>query len=48
MKAKRSFVTEESSLDWSSNDHTYYAVVNRDSPNRFGEYPGWRFRRSKS
>lgn len=49
MKAEKSFITseDESSIDWASNDAAIYAVVNKDTPNRFGEYPGYRIRRGK-
>jgi primary-amine oxidase len=49
MKAVRSFVPDESvsSIDWAENDAAMYAIVNKDTPNRFGESPGYRFKRSK-
>jgi primary-amine oxidase len=47
-KAERSWVVNESesSIDWSPNDATIYAIVNKDTPNRFGEYPGYRMKRA--
>ncbi|RMZ73916.1 Copper amine oxidase [Pyrenophora seminiperda CCB06] len=47
-KANRTFIADESeaSLDWHDNDSTIYAIVNKDTPNRFGEYPGWRFKKN--
>ncbi|KAH7341181.1 copper amine oxidase [Pyrenochaeta sp. MPI-SDFR-AT-0127] len=45
-KAQRSFMKSESSTDWAANDATIHAIVNKDSPNRFGEFPGYRIKRS--
>ncbi|KAF2821363.1 amine oxidase catalytic domain-containing protein [Ophiobolus disseminans] len=45
-KASRSFVSNEVGVKWSENDAAIYAVVNKESPNRFGEFPGYRFKRS--
>jgi primary-amine oxidase len=45
-KANRSFLTSESSVNWPGNDAIIYAIVNKDTPNRFGEYPGYRIKRS--
>jgi primary-amine oxidase len=45
-KAERSFISAEKGIDWSENDAAMYAIVNKDSPNRFGEYPGYRIKRS--
>ncbi|KAJ4370723.1 hypothetical protein N0V83_005244 [Neocucurbitaria cava] len=45
-KASRSFVDKESSLSWADNDAAIFAVVNKQSPNRFGEFPGYRMKRS--
>jgi primary-amine oxidase len=45
-KAERSFVDSEASINWSGNDAASYSVVNKDTPNRFGEYPGYRMKRS--
>lgn len=44
MKLDRSFITSEDQgkLDWAQNGAVMYSVVNKDSPNKFGEYPGWR------
>jgi primary-amine oxidase len=46
LRASRSFVATEASIDWAGNDAAYYAIVNKDMPNRFGEYPGYRIKRS--
>lgn len=47
-KATRGFVTseKEASIDWAANDAAMYAVVNKEKPNRFGEFPGYRMKRS--
>jgi len=47
-KATRGFVASENdaSIDWAVNDAVVYAVVNKDTPNRFGESPGYRIKRS--
>jgi primary-amine oxidase len=47
-KASRSFLANESegSMNWPENDAINYAIVNKDTPNRFGEYPGYRLKRS--
>ncbi|XP_014550026.1 hypothetical protein COCVIDRAFT_21377 [Bipolaris victoriae FI3] len=47
MKLNRGFVTSEtdSSIDWAADDAISYTIVNKDSPNKYGEYPGYRFRR---
>lgn len=44
MKAERSFVTNEAEgkINWAPNSAAQYAVVNKDQPNEFGEYPGFR------
>lgn len=44
MKAKKSFIATEddSKINWSPNGASMYAVVNKDEPNAFGEYPGYR------
>jgi primary-amine oxidase len=46
LKAPRSFLTTESSINWSANDAAMYSIVNKDTPNRFGEYKGYRMKRS--
>ncbi|KAF2105655.1 copper amine oxidase [Lophiotrema nucula] len=48
MKALRSFITSESdsSIDWAPNDAALYSIVNKDTPNKYGEYPGYRIKRS--
>jgi primary-amine oxidase len=45
-KASRSFLETETSIDWPGNDAAIYAIVNKDTPNPFGEYPGYRIKRS--
>ena len=45
-KTSRSFLSNESSVNWAENDNIIYAFVNQDTPNRFGEYPGYRMKRS--
>ena len=49
MRAKRSFIQSEGSskIDWAENDATLYAIVNKDSPNKYGEYPGYRVKRGE-
>ncbi|OAQ61331.1 membrane copper amine oxidase [Purpureocillium lilacinum] len=44
MKADRSFVTNEDQgkINWAPNAAAQYSVVNKDKPNKFGEYPGFR------
>ena len=44
MKIERSFVRSESDskLDFSGNAVDFYAIVNTDRPNQYGEFPGWR------
>ncbi|KAF2022351.1 amine oxidase catalytic domain-containing protein [Aaosphaeria arxii CBS 175.79] len=48
MKATRGFISDESdsSVKWADNDAAIYAIVNKNTPNRFGEFPGYRFKRS--
>jgi primary-amine oxidase len=47
-KASRSFLSNESSssINWAENDAINYAIVNADTPNRFGEYPGYRIKKA--
>ncbi|KAH8704667.1 copper amine oxidase [Phaeosphaeriaceae sp. PMI808] len=45
-KAARSIIASESSINWASNDATLYSIVNKDMPNRFGEFPGYRMKKS--
>ncbi|KAI5371250.1 hypothetical protein J4E82_010063 [Alternaria postmessia] len=47
-KAERSWVANESEskINWAENDNTLYAIVNRDTPNPYGEYPGYRIKRA--
>lgn len=49
MKVTRSFLPDESSasIKWAENDAIIYAIVNTDTPNRFGEFPGYRIKRSE-
>ncbi|KAK6371693.1 hypothetical protein LTS17_008516 [Exophiala oligosperma] len=44
MKLNRSFIESEddSKINWSPNLSSFYAVVNRDAPNKYGEYPGFK------
>ena len=44
MKVNKTFIESEndSKIMWSPNSASTYAVVNRDKPNKFGEYPGYR------
>lgn len=47
-KAHRSWIQNESAsqINWAENDNSQYAIVNKDTPNRFGEYPGYRLKRT--
>jgi primary-amine oxidase len=47
MKLDKSFITHEdvSGIPWAPNDAAIYAIVNKDSPNKYGEYPGYRVKR---
>ncbi|KAI8936065.1 hypothetical protein NX059_007565 [Plenodomus lindquistii] len=47
-KATRDFITneDEASINWAPNDAIMYSIVNKEAPNRFGEYPGYRIKRS--
>jgi len=47
MKIEKSFITSESDseITWAPNDAAIYAIVNKDSPNKYGEYPGYRIKR---
>lgn len=45
-KTTRSFVFNEASINWPGNDAVLYSIVNKDTPNHFGEYPGYRIKRS--
>lgn len=44
MKVDRSFITNEDQgkINWAPNAAAAYSVVNKDKPNDFGEYPGFR------
>jgi primary-amine oxidase len=44
MKVEKSFIDTESSLNWAPNDAAIYAVVNKDVPNKYGEYRGYRIK----
>ncbi|KAF2192177.1 amine oxidase catalytic domain-containing protein [Zopfia rhizophila CBS 207.26] len=48
MKVVRSFIENEAKakINWDPNDAGNYAIVNKDSPNKFGEFPGYRVKRS--
>ncbi|OAG04417.1 membrane copper amine oxidase [Paraphaeosphaeria sporulosa] len=48
MKLEKSFITHEdkSGIPWAPNDAAIYAIVNKDSPNKYGEYPGYRVKRA--
>ncbi|KAJ4293307.1 hypothetical protein N0V90_008589 [Kalmusia sp. IMI 367209] len=48
MKLEKSFLTNEaeSSVTWAPNDAAIYAIVNKDAANKYGEYPGYRLKRS--
>lgn len=50
MKLEKSFITHEDILGipWAPNDAANYAIVNKDSPNKYGEYPGYRIKRGKT
>ncbi|KAF2742211.1 amine oxidase catalytic domain-containing protein [Sporormia fimetaria CBS 119925] len=47
-RADKSFITNESKskLNWAPNDAAIYAIVNKDAPNNYGEYPGYRIRKA--
>jgi primary-amine oxidase len=47
-KAHRSWIQNESlaQINWAENDNAMYAIVNKDTPNRFGEYPGYRVKKT--
>ncbi|KAI9168042.1 Membrane primary amine oxidase [Paramyrothecium foliicola] len=44
MKAKRSFIKTENDgkINWAPNAAATYSVVNKDAPNEFGEFPGYK------
>ena len=44
MKMQREFIKSEdqSQINFAGNGVDFYAVVNKDQPNLYGEYPGWR------
>lgn len=43
MKVTKTFIENEddSKINWSLNNAATYAVVNTDTPNKWGEYPGY-------
>ena len=47
MKLDRSFVAseDESNLNFGGNGADFYSIVNKDQPDQYGEYPGWRLLR---
>ncbi|KAF2276554.1 amine oxidase catalytic domain-containing protein [Westerdykella ornata] len=47
-RARKSFITSEldASINWAPNDAAIYAIVNKDTPNRYGEFPGYRVRKA--
>jgi len=44
MTFDRSFITSEDDgkLNWDVNNAVMYSVVNKDAPNKYGEYRGWK------
>ncbi|KAI2080782.1 hypothetical protein LOZ04_004158 [Ophidiomyces ophidiicola] len=44
MKLDKSFITNErhSKINWDQNQATSYFIVNKDAPNKYGEYRGYR------
>ncbi|KAL9609939.1 MAG: hypothetical protein Q9167_005335 [Letrouitia subvulpina] len=44
MKFDRTFISSESDgkLNWDANNAVMYSVVNKDKPNKYGEYRGWK------
>jgi primary-amine oxidase len=44
MKVERAFISNEDQgkINWAPNAATTFAVVNKDTPNQWGEYPGYR------
>ena len=44
MTFDRSFISTEDDgkLDWDANNAIMYSVVNKDAPNKYGEYRGWK------
>ncbi|KAL8725493.1 MAG: hypothetical protein Q9166_007313 [cf. Caloplaca sp. 2 TL-2023] len=44
MKFERTYLTSEDDgkLNWDSNNAVTYSVVNKDAPNKYGEYRGWK------
>lgn len=49
MKIVKGFIDNEadSSINWPGNDAAFYAIVNKDAQNKFGEFPGYRIKRGK-
>lgn len=44
MTLERSFVEneDEGKINWPENGAGMYVIVNKDEPNQYGEYPGYR------
>ncbi len=44
MTLDRSFIATEDDgkLNWDANDDIMYAVVNKDAPNKYGEYKSYK------
>ena len=44
MTLDRSFITTEDDgkLNWDANDDVMYTVVNKDAPNKYGEYKSYK------
>ena len=44
MSLERSFIASEDDgkLNWDSNNAVMYSVVNKDAPNKYGEYRGYK------
>ncbi|KAG8532817.1 uncharacterized protein KY384_002695 [Bacidia gigantensis] len=47
MKLDRSFITSENDgkLNWDANNAVFYSIVNKDQPNQYGEYRGYKIMR---
>ena len=50
MKLERTYITSEddAKLNWDANNAVMYSVVNKDAPNKYGEYRGFKIMRGKS
>lgn len=44
MKLERTFIASENEgkLNWDNNNAVAYSVVNKDKPNKYGEYRGYK------